>query len=169
MTKEFKKSDGSITVTGDDGKIKTNVSTRGKVAPTASVSLPVIENFREEQYSILLPNLDKIETIQIQEEQVSESIPTLDTKCTRIECTHSAPFHKRYRTVDGKIELIHGQKWHYCAYCGNYQSLNWIHRHEIQCKSFKTSRLNCIREGHTHSEGYACGKGSAQTVNPENL
>lgn len=82
-------------------------------------------------------------------------------KCLAMNCTHSASFADRYQINDnGSVSLIHGQKWHFCSTCDKVVHLQWIHWHEMKCKSFHELAKNCIAKGHyldgTHSEGVAC-------------
>lgn len=144
-----------------DGQMKGSFSTDGRDAesiPTSAQSLVTVEQNAEPKTNDSVAQAIETFRAYTKEESiaVASQIILKDTKCTRMECAHSAPFEKRYREVDGKVELIHKQNWHYCAYCGSHQSLDYIIGHEISCKSFQTSRQHCIQDGHTHSDGHAC-------------
>ena len=83
-----------------------------------------------------------------------------NNKCKQMNCTHSESFFNRYEIVNDKVVLKHGQKWHFCSTCDKVVHLNWIHWHEMKCKSFHETAKNCIAKGHyvnkVHSEGIAC-------------
>jgi hypothetical protein len=83
-------------------------------------------------------------------------------KCKAISCTHSLDFYNRYEIVDNKVTLKHGQKWHFCNTCDKVVHKDYIHYHEMRCKSFHDLAKNCIEKGHytsgLHSEGVACNR-----------
>lgn len=148
-------------IQGSDGQMKGSFSTDGR--DTESIPAPaqpftaVVKN-AETNTNDSVAQAAKTFRAYTKEEAIllASRVVLKDTKCTRMNCTHSEPFEKRYHEVNGEVELIHKQKWHYCAYCGSHQSLEYIIGHEISCKSFRTSRQHCIEDGHTHSDGHAC-------------
>lgn len=84
-----------------------------------------------------------------------------NNKCKAISCTHSASFAQRYEiNANGGVSLIHGQKWHFCTTCDKVVHKDFIHYHEMKCKSFRELQKNCLEKDHYglgfHSEGVAC-------------
>lgn len=83
-------------------------------------------------------------------------------KCKAISCTHSLDFYNRYEIVENKVVLKHGQKWHFCQTCDKVVHKDYIHYHEMKCKSFHDLAKNCIAKGHyesgLHSKGVACNR-----------
>ena len=148
-------------VQGSDGQMQGSFSVEGKEAdsiPSPASNLVSIVQTNNSEAENQVARAAKTFKAYTKEERVllASRIVLQDTKCTRMNCTHSEPFEKRYHEVNGKVELIHKQKWHYCAFCGSHQSLYYIVGHKISCKSYYITRQHCIEDGHTHSDAHAC-------------